>query len=402
MSGLVDDYVEDYDYMNMKTGDLSNLLQAKPKHELLRSYIRDQINTGELKPGDLLPAEVQLAQTLNISRSTVRQAMAALEKSGQIFRVRGKGSFVQRVADTQPSSSIADFSLLIPETQEGLYKSLLHGFEAATAKIHCHATVCRTHNNVDKQGNLILQLLRKKVAGVAFVPTLTEATLSYQVLELQERGIPVVFCHRRVQEVRAPLLTIPFGEVGQVAGEAFLKQGHTRVAFVSSLRSEEVTLRYQTNLRQTMQTGGGDLPEEFICNNITSHVAVAQQEEVVLKSLRQMFDNPEPPSAIFTNCDAMAELVYLLLAGMGLRVPDDVSVLGFGSTDREGAFLSRLASVVVDEANLGRQAVELLYQMSTGKCSLHDDKIVMMPLSLSDGQTLGPASKKKLLGTTDK
>jgi len=388
----------------MKTGDLNNLLQAKPKHELLRNYIREKIDTGELKPGELLPTEIQLAKTLNISRSTVRQAMTALEKSGQIFRVRGKGSFVQQASRTQaqPNSSVADFAILIPETREGLYKSLLHGFEEATAEIHCHATVCRTHNNVDKQGNLILQLLQKKVAGVAFVPTLTESTLSYQALELQERGIPVVFCHRRVQEVRAPLLALPFDEVGRMAGEAFLNQGHTRVAFVSSLRSEEVTLRYQAHLRQTMQDGGGDLPEAFICNSITKHVDVAQQEEVVLESLRRMFESPDPPTAIFTNCDAMAELVYLLLTGMGLQVPDDVSVLGFGSADREGAFLSRLAAVVVEEVSLGRQAVELLHQMSTGKYSLYDDKSIMMPLSLCDGQTLAPASKGKSLRAADK
>ena len=42
----------------------------------------------------------------------------------------------------------------------------------------------------------------------------------------------MVFCHRRVEGIAAPLLAIPFHEVGRLAGQALAERGHRRVAFV--------------------------------------------------------------------------------------------------------------------------------------------------------------------------
>ena len=374
--------------------DLNEAIRIQPKHVRLQSFLRTELTSGRLRAGEPLPTEVHLAKTLRIARSTVRQAMAELERDGLIYRIRGKGTFVRREPDAASDPGVADFALVVPETRADLYASLLHGFEAAAAKVNNHVSVCSTDNDLNKQGNLILQLLRKKVAGVAIVPATAPPTPAYQVLELQERGIPVVFCHRRVQGVRAPLLAIPFDQVGQLAGQAFLKQGHRRAAFIAVLRSE-ATLRYEAGLREAMRNGGGDLPEEFVYMGPTTSPDVAEQEETVFQVLRHMCDNPDPPTAIFTGGDPMAELVYLLLGRMELRVPEDISVVGFGGTHRDGALLARLTSVVVDEADLGRQAVDLLHQMSAGNRPLDDDEVRVMRLSISAGRTLGPTPKER-------
>lgn len=51
----------------------------------------------------------------------------------------------------------------------------------------------------------------------------------------------------------------------------------------------------------------------------------------------------------------------------------------------------RLTSVIIDEVEIGRRAVELLEQMRSGDRPLEDNEEIVVPLSLSDGRTLGPA-----------
>ena len=55
---------------------------------------RDLIMNGEFNPGDTLPSEIELAQSLNIGRQTLRQAMSQLVKEGLVERFSGRGTFI--------------------------------------------------------------------------------------------------------------------------------------------------------------------------------------------------------------------------------------------------------------------------------------------------------------------
>ena len=104
--------------------------------------------------------------------------------------------------------------------------------------------------------------------------------------------------------------------------------------------------------------------------------------------------SPDPPTAIFASFDREAEVLYLLLQRLGLRVPQDVSLLGFGGTWREGAITRRLSSVVVDEIATGAQAVALLHEMRDGNRPIDNNEQIVLQLNLYEGETLGaPASK---------
>jgi GntR family transcriptional regulator len=65
-----------------------------PLYYQLQNILREKIKSGEYEPGGPFPTEDQLAQSYQVSRITVRQALAVLEKDGLIIRKRGSGSIV--------------------------------------------------------------------------------------------------------------------------------------------------------------------------------------------------------------------------------------------------------------------------------------------------------------------
>jgi GntR family transcriptional regulator len=67
-----------------------------PIYLQLKNYLKDKIVNKVYLPGDLLPSEKELAGRFNISRMTVRQAIATLQHEGLIFREKGRGTFVAR------------------------------------------------------------------------------------------------------------------------------------------------------------------------------------------------------------------------------------------------------------------------------------------------------------------
>ena len=229
--------------------DLRNDRSGRAKHERLKDHLVGEIIAGRLKPGQALPSEHHFVETLGIARMTIRQAMGSLESDGLIHRVQGKGTFVAQDARRKLQHGQDIFALVAPDTSTVFYPALLSGFEAASAEKHHQTIVCNSGNDLSRQGDIVLQLIDREVGGVAIVPTTPLQTPAYQIRQLHKHGIPVVFCHRRVESVAAPLLAIPFREVGRLAGKALIERGHRHVAFFATHKSP-VMREYEAGLQR--------------------------------------------------------------------------------------------------------------------------------------------------------
>ena len=85
-------------------------LQILPRERLIdraAEAIKDHILTNELKGGDRLPSELELARSLGVSRNVVRQAVSSLEMLGVVSVARGRGIYVADLADTDVFRQLA-------------------------------------------------------------------------------------------------------------------------------------------------------------------------------------------------------------------------------------------------------------------------------------------------------
>ncbi|MBA2873281.1 GntR family transcriptional regulator [Thermaerobacillus caldiproteolyticus] len=81
-----------------------------PIYYQLEQGIKEMIEKQQLKPGEMIPSERELAETYDISRMTVRQAINNLVNDGYLVRKRGKGTFVAAKKIEQPLKGLTSFS----------------------------------------------------------------------------------------------------------------------------------------------------------------------------------------------------------------------------------------------------------------------------------------------------
>lgn len=378
--------------------DLSGLVledddRSALKHERLRDYLLAAVRAGRLLPGQALPTEIALSRQLRISRNTIRQAFSELEENGLIKRVRGKGTFVCQEPQQGDAKTLRAFALVLPELRGGYYPSIIRTFEEVAGDLAYQVITCNSSNDIRKQGDIVLQLIDKQVAGVAMVPATTTAAPPHQVIQLQKHNIPVVFCHRRIEGVSAPLLSLPFFEVGQRAASVLVEHDHQRIAYMDSFRDKAGEI-FEAGLRAALERAGRQLPESYVRYGTSTSPDPAVHEKEALKQLESLLGLPEPPTAIVTGFTSFAELLYMLLNDLGVRVPGDVSLVSFGGVWREGAVARRLTTVTVDEAATAQRAVQLLQEMCEGKRAIDDNEEFSMPLTIFEGQTLaGPPTR---------
>ena len=92
---------------------LIDKINSIPLFVQLKSYIRSQIDSGQLKPHDKLPSERELGEMNDISRQTVRLAINELVTQGLLYRQAGKGTYAAPKKVTQDLLHVTSFTRLI-------------------------------------------------------------------------------------------------------------------------------------------------------------------------------------------------------------------------------------------------------------------------------------------------
>ena len=318
---------------------------------------------------------------------SVREAMASLEYvPSPPDQRRGRRS------RPEVAARLALFALMVPETRSASYPSLLSGFSVAAARTGREVTICETENCIERQTEIIIELVNKKVAGVAMVPTTMSMPPIHQLQlrYLQKENVPVVMLHRGVEGVKAPLIALPYEEIGYRAAQRLIDAGHRRITYLA-LSSPFVNKEHVAGIRRALQTVGGLLPDESVkyCG-MSTQKDIAKQMPVLEETLRQLLAQPldQRPTAIICSFDYLAECVLDLLRRWGVSVPGQMSIVSFGGAWRPNILSEQLSAVTVDERAVGEQAVDILSQMARGKLSIDQEHRWITELGFHEGSTI--------------
>lgn len=163
------------------------------KYYKMHHDLQEQIRLGMLQSGDRVPSENQLAAAYQVSRQTVRKALAILEQEGYIYAVHGKGTFVsERVRPEHKSHNIAVVTTYLSDY---IFPRVIQGIDEVLTAQGYSILLKNTRNSRSQEARCLEELLQKDIDGVIIEPSKSQISCRHLHLyeQLEEYGIPYVF-----------------------------------------------------------------------------------------------------------------------------------------------------------------------------------------------------------------
>jgi LacI family transcriptional regulator len=264
-----------------------------------------------------------------------------------------------------------------------MYAPLLQGADEEARADNCVIATYRTHGDPDTEAAAIAALQENQLAGVLY------ATLTKRQATLPEalHAVPTVMlnCY---SGSRDDLCVVSADRpAAYVATEALLKAGHRRIGHLAAEAWVVAGREREDGYCQALLNW--DIP---IDRSLVLQGAWTFRDGRELAS--RLLDRAQPPTALFCFNDRMAVGAYEAIKAHGLRIPEDISVIGF---DNELDFVTRaeppLTTMLLPHEQMAREAVRMLLDIAYVRSASQHPRMLKIECPMVLRESVGPPPK---------
>lgn len=330
------------------------------KHRRVFEHLLASIQSGQIKAGDRLPSEAELGKVFDASRITVAKAVHDLQRMGMVTRRPGAGTHVL----AQQQASGRTFGLLIPELgMTEIFEPICHGmmgthFARPDALLWGNSSTS-VRESAKEAEQMVQSFIVQKVAGVFFAPLELpgekDAANRRIARALDRAQIPIVLldrCYSPFPERSAhDLVGIDNRRAGYVATSHLLNLGVRRVIFLGEEHAANTVDARITGFYEALRNHGVKPDQDPVLRGS------AQDESFV----RRLCDSFRPQGVLCANDLTAARLMQTLI-GFGVRIPEDVRIVGMDDVRYASLLSVPLTTIHQDCTGIGAAAMATMLQ----------------------------------------
>lgn len=369
-----------------------------PMYKEIEQYIVSQIRSNKWPPLSRIPSENELAEQFQVSRITVKNALANLVEKGIVHRQQGKGTFVavdhHQALDAMTGGGEAaaaaarkrTVGFLMPRLDNHFTANVLSGIEDELSKADYRMLFAKTNDSQQEEIVRIKDMLEAQVDGLIIYPVEGE-NYNSEILSLTLSKFPLVLVDRTLKGLDASSVSTDNFAASVEAIRHLCEYGHTSIGFVSSRADgtssmEERLAGYESGLEQH----GILIDRSLQMTNLTFDLTDAE----IADKVRQYFDQqPQLTAVLVSNFGP-----HVIRAAMaaGRRVPEDLSVILFDDIPNPGFSLVAPTVLAQQEREIGREAARhMIYQLEQGQ---HICRRIKLPATLIARESTGPCRRR--------
>lgn len=330
------------------------------KYRRVFEYLHAGIQAGELKPGDRLPSEAELCRVFEASRITVAKAVLDLQRMGLVSRRPGAGTHVLG----QHHSTGRTFGLLIPELGfTEIYEPICQGmmrspFARPDALLWGNASAS-VRESAREAEQMVNSFIVQKVAGVFFAPMELmpdkDAANRRIVRTLERAQIPIVLlgrCYLPFPERSAhDLVGVDNRRAGYVATAHLLDFSVRRAVFLAEQDYGGTVEARIAGFFEALRRRGVAPEQDLLW------LGSAEDEKFV----RRLIDSGRPEGIVCANDLTAARLMQTLMA-IGVRIPEEVRIVGMDDVKYAALLPVPLTTVHQDCSGIGAVAMATMVE----------------------------------------
>jgi len=316
-----------------------------------------------------------VAEHAGVSVTTVSRVLNDHAYVADSVRVRVQESMQtlgyrpNRAAQRLRNNSSDLIGLIIPDIQNPVFQSMVRGVEDAAYQNGLNVMLCNTDDNPDKQKVYLRVMMAEQAAGLIVVPTHPNDGVSLG--PVREAGIPIVILDREVANFDADVIKVDNAHGSSAATRHLLALGHRRIAFIAGTQVLSPGRERLQGVRESLGEHHLSLDDMLV---EYGDFKLESGYELTLKLMRQ----PNPPDALFVMNCLMTMGAIRALHELGVRIPQDVALVGFDDVPWAEDLDPPLTAVAQPTYELGQQAVQMiLRRIARPQAAYH--KVILQP-----------------------
>ncbi|UCD38027.1 MAG: GntR family transcriptional regulator [Fidelibacterota bacterium] len=346
------------------TIDLQN---PTPLYRQIAEDIERQIASGELKPGDKIASQVELAQSYSVSLITVKKAIAELVNKRILFSRVGKGTFVAETPAKEAQVPPKSIGLVLRDLKNPYFSLIVQGVEEKASELGYNLLLSSSADQEDREETQIAHFQEIGVRGMIIASMGHHHQATSGILQLQKERFPFIMVSY-VQNEDISYIGTDHVYGARIASEHLIKLGYKRIGYINSEEGDVLgNLRLQ-GYEQALKDYEYSLNKDWIYPLPIE--GVWNQYQAGYQLGLQFAELQDRPDAIFAFNDLSALGFEQAVLTQGLKVPEDVAIVGFDDIERNLYAPVPLTTVRPPTSTIGALAVETLVRMTEGSPSV--------------------------------
>ncbi len=307
---------------------------------------------------------LDIARELNVSIATVSRALnndpvVSKKTKKKVLEMASKvGYRHNRFAANLRQQKSHTIGVLVHELNSNFITSVLAGIEKITSEAGYDIIIAHSGESYEKEKANAMNLFHKRVDGL--IASLSFDTTSLSHFEpFEKKGIPVIFFDRVEEEGDSIKVVIDNYKAGYIATRHLLEQGCRRIAIVTaSLKRNVYAQRYKGYVAAHAERGVPLDEKRVLVKDLSEQSGIECALELVGM-------NPRPDGVFITN-DFVAAQCMRTLKEHGIRIPDDIAIVGFNNDAISRIVEPTLTTIDYPGMELGKIAAKNLIEHLKG------------------------------------
>ncbi|WP_129730521.1 LacI family DNA-binding transcriptional regulator [Ectobacillus funiculus] len=314
---------------------------------------------------------IDVAKRANVSTATVSRVLRKPDKVSKdtrekvlaaIKELNYQPNMVARQFRTKETKTVL---VVIPDVTSPFFSEVLRGIEHIALESGYRVILGDTENNINREHEYIELLLQQQADGMI----LLTARMDRARLEEIANQFPVVLACEYIDELDVPTVSIDNISAARKATEHFIQLGHTRIAHIAGPMNVILSRDRLKGYEQAL-----------ISHQLPIDPLYIKEGDFSLESgynqMLHLLELEVPPTAVFVFNDLMAIGAIKAVKDKGLRVPEDIAVVGFDNIKMTSVFEPNITTIDQPKYEIGKKAMDLLLNLMNGE-TLERKKFVL-------------------------
>lgn len=325
-----------------------------------------------------------IAEKVGVSVMTVSKVLNSVDspiKVGQetkdeILRVARELNYRPNVFARYLKIKRSDIiGVIVPDIADPYFGEMVSGTEQVLNEHGYFFLLSTISNSLEKEKSYLEKLRLSQAHGIMITGSMPQVA-DREIAQLVEDGIPVVLIGREFDNPQVPYVTVDNELGGFLAVEYLIKLGHRRIGFIIGPDYSGDAQQRLVGYKKALAEYGLQYDEDLVIKG-------GNNEESGYQSMEALLDRKRSFSAVCTFNDRTALGAMRAIRDHGMRVPEDISIVGFDDIPTARCSEPPLTTIRQPVRELGRQgALLLIKRLKRGKGSEEPCDRVILPLEL--------------------